>query len=89
MISKKGICMSNIIINKEEKFLDQMNEAIEKNKNLSDWDLFKLNYQMKKATMAKDFNELQVLSYLPHINFLDHQIKTAKTVIHEINGRAI
>ncbi|MEI3611722.1 DEAD/DEAH box helicase [Pseudogracilibacillus sp. SO30301A] len=81
--------MANIIINKDEAFLDQMNKAIGKNKNLTDWELFKLNYQMKKATIAKDFNELKVLSYLPHVNFLDHQVDTAKTVIQEMNGRAI
>src|SRR5690625_3044550 len=57
--------------------------------NLSDWELFKLHYQMKKATMPKEFDELQVLSHLPHVNFLDHQIKTAQSVIQDMNGRAI
>src|SRR5690625_1613863 len=66
-----------------------MNESIDKNINLSDWDIFKLHYQMKKATFSKEFNEMQVLSYLPHVTFMDHQIKTAKTAIEEMNGRAI
>src|SRR5690625_222518 len=66
-----------------------MNESIDKNINLSDWDIFKLHYQMKKATFPKEFNEMQVLSYLPHVTFMDHQIKTAKTAIEEMNGRAI
>lgn len=80
--------MSKIIIQKDEQFLEQLNDAIAKN-NLTDWELFKLHYQMKEATAARDFNELQVLSYLPHVTFLDHQIKTAKTVMQEMNGRAI
>src|SRR5699024_7360533 len=86
----KGNFMTNhIIINNDENFLTQLNESIDKNQNLSDWELFKLHYQMKKATMAKEFNELQVLSYLPHMEFMDHQIQTAKTVMEEMNGRAI
>jgi len=80
---------NHIIINNDENFLTQLNESIDKNQNLADWELFKLHYQMKKATMAKEFNELQVLSYLPHMEFMDHQIQTAKTVMEEMNGRAI
>lgn len=81
--------MPNITIHKDEQFIDQLQDAIDKNQNLSDWELFKLHYQMKKATMPKEFDELQVLSHLPHVNFLDHQIKTAQSVIQDMNGRAI
>lgn len=81
--------MSNITIHKDREFLDQLNEAIDKNQHLADWELFKLHYKIKKATITREFNELQVLSYLPHVKFLDHQIETAKTVMENMNGRAI
>lgn len=79
----------NIIINKDESFITDLTHAMETNNNLTDWELFKLNYEVKQATIATEFSKLQVSKYLPHMTFLDHQISTAKTVIDEMNGRAI
>lgn len=81
--------MSNIIIQKDQLFLEQLEEAIESNQHLTNWEQFHLHYQMKKATMVTEFNELKGLSYLPHMTFLDHQINTVKTVMEDMNGRAI
>src|SRR5699024_6155723 len=30
-----------------------------------------------------------VPNYLPHVNFMEHQVKAAQTVIHDMDGRAI
>lgn len=79
----------NIIINKDDSFINDLSYAMETNNNLTDWELFKLNYEVKQATITTDFSKLQVSRYLPHMTFLDHQISTAKTVIDEMNGRAI
>lgn len=81
--------MEQITVNHDEQFLPQLEEAINLNQNLTDWELFKLNYKMKQATMITAFHELKGLSYLPHMTFLDHQINTAKTVMKDMNGRAI
>src|SRR5690625_1458027 len=81
--------MSNIIVQKDHQFPKQLAEAIELHQHLTDWQLFKLHYEMKKATMINNFNELKCLSYLPHVDFLEHQIETAQTVMTEMNGRAI
>lgn len=81
--------MSEIIVQKDETFLKEFETALNLNQNLTEWELFQLNYEVKKATLAKEFNSLQVLSYLPHMEFLDHQIETAKTVMEDMNGRAI
>lgn len=81
--------MSDIIVKKDQSFLNELQSALNQQQNLSDWELFQLHYEMKKATLAEDFDSLQVLSYLPHMEFLDHQIETAKTVMEEMNGRAI
>lgn len=79
----------NIIINKDDSFITDLAQAMETNNNLTDWELFKLNYEVKQATIATEFSNLQVSKYLPHMTFLDHQISTAKTVIDDMNGRAI
>ena len=81
--------MSDIIVKKDQSFLNELQSALNQQQNLSDWELFQLHYEMKKATLAEDFDSLQVLSYLPHMEFLDHQIETAKTVMEDMNGRAI
>lgn len=81
--------MSHILMQKDKTFLEEMTKAIDTNQHLTDWDLFKLHYEMKKTTLIPEFNSLQALHYLPHMEFLDHQIETAKTVIEEMNGRAI
>lgn len=81
--------MTKIIIQKDEQFLDELNNSVKNNQNLVDWPLFQLNYDMKKALLIKKFDELQALSYLPEMTFLDHQLETAKIVINDMNGRGI
>lgn len=81
--------MSNIIIQKDETFLPNLKKALQFNQDLTNWDLFTLLFEYKRATLIADFDDLQVLSYLPHMTFLSHQIETAKKVIADMNGRAI
>lgn len=81
--------MNDILINKDDLFLDKLNDAVDKNTNLTSWELFKLNYQVRKATITTNFQELHAPGYLPHMDFLKHQITTAKTVLDDMNGRAI
>src|SRR5690625_2301160 len=85
---KKGICM-NIIINKDDSFLNQLHQNIKSNQQIANWSLFSLHYEMKQALLKKDFNSLLVPDYLPHVTFLEHQLDAAKKVIQEMNGRAI
>ncbi len=39
--------------------------------------------------LIEDFHSLLVPNYLPHMEFLEHQLETAKTVMEDMNGRAI
>src|SRR5699024_870821 len=81
--------MKNIIVKKDNAFIKELQNALETNNNLTGWDLFKLNYDAVKSTMTTTFEGLHVLNYLPHVEFLEHQTKTAETVIEQMNGRAI
>lgn len=85
----RKLTMNNIIFNKDNTFLNEMVESIRLNENISSWELFKLNYHVKRATLTPQFSNIQSLCYLPHMTFLKHQLETAKTVIEKMNGRAI
>jgi len=81
--------MKEIPVRLDEKFIKELNETIKQNTHTSNWELFKLAYQSKQQTVVTDFDSLQSLHYLPQIELLDHQVDATKTVIQEMNGRAI
>ncbi|MFC0522636.1 DEAD/DEAH box helicase [Pontibacillus salicampi] len=53
------------------------------------FELFKMAYETSKKLATPDFKGLHSPQYLPQIEFLPHQIKSAQTVIEQMNGRAI
>lgn len=79
----------HIIINKDKYFLNQLHTKLENNQQLSSWELFELHYRMETMLIHDDFDALLVPNYLPHVNFMEHQVKAAQTVIHDMDGRAI
>lgn len=81
--------MSNDFVKKDKQFLPQLKDALQNHQSLTNWELFSLLYEYKKSTAITSFKQLQSLKYLPHVNFLEHQINAAQTVINEMNGRAI
>lgn len=78
-----------IHIHKDDTFLPDFQHALETGSHLTNWDLFKLNYETKKATIVSEFKELQAVKHLPHMTFLPHQLDATRTVMEEMNGRAI
>src|SRR5690625_7304443 len=81
--------INKISVHRDEKFIPRLTQSIERNELSSNWELFQLAYRYKKSTAVTDFEALQALHHLPQVDFLDHQIDAAKTVIQEMNGRAI
>lgn len=81
--------MNKIAIHKDDDFITDLLEAINQNKSLSPWQLFKLNYQAHMTTFSPDFKGLRALDYLPNMEFLEHQISTAEQAIENMHGRAI
>src|SRR5690625_6409775 len=82
-------CMNKISVHRDEEFIPRLTQSIERNELTSNWELFQLAYRYKKSTVVTDFEALQALHHLPQIDFLDHQIDAAKTVIKEMNGSDI
>ncbi|GGK03203.1 helicase [Lentibacillus kapialis] len=81
--------MNQIDIKRDSVFMDGFAERLETEGPFSSWDLFKMNYDAALTTMAPSFEGLKALEYLPQMDFLDHQVSTARQVLEEMNGRAI
>lgn len=79
----------HIIINKDNQFLNQLHHKLANHQQLSGWTLFDLHYRMEKMLIHDDFDTLLVPRYLPHVDFMEHQVEAAKSVIHQMDGRAI
>lgn len=73
----------------DQTFSQSLNQALEQQKDLTNWPLFSLLYKYKKETAIQSFTTLRALDYLPHVKFLPHQVKAAERVIHDMHGRAI
>ncbi|MBY7143387.1 DEAD/DEAH box helicase [Virgibacillus sp. NKC19-3] len=81
--------MTSIHLQKDSTFIDQLQSSFEKEGKFSSWDLFSMAYQAELTKIAPAFSGLRALEYLPHVEFLGHQIETAKQAIENMNGRAI
>lgn len=53
------------------------------------WELFQMAYDAAQYSLISDFNDLQCLNHLPLLKPLEHQIASAKRVLHDMQGRAI
>lgn len=81
--------MKNIKLETDTQFIKELDEKLNREETFSSWDLFSMAYQTELTNMSPDFGELHALNYLSHIDFLPHQVETAKQAIQDMNGRAI
>ncbi|MDX8046006.1 SNF2-related protein [Gracilibacillus sp. S3-1-1] len=78
-----------IPISRDESFLTEFEQAIESPTHWANWQLFKQAYQVAETMKVTSFKELVAPKFLPHINFLPHQLQCAENVIQDMNGRAL
>ncbi|WP_052360673.1 DEAD/DEAH box helicase [Oceanobacillus manasiensis] len=81
--------MNEISIQKDSNYIGQLQAELEKGEALSSWELFSMAYEAELTSMTPEFHGLRSLDFLPHVNFMDHQVSTAQQVIEQMNGRAI
>ena len=81
--------MKSIQLQPDTAFINNLEATIENDGPFSAWELFRMTYQAELTTMSPSFNGLRSLEHLPHITFLDHQVKCAEQVVETMNGRAI
>ncbi|WP_121605252.1 DEAD/DEAH box helicase [Virgibacillus sp. Bac332] len=81
--------MKSIHIEKDSTFINELENRLEMNEPISSWELFSMAFHAEKTTMTPSFKGLRALEFLPHVDFLNHQISSAEQVIEQMNGRAI
>ncbi|GAE91225.1 DNA/RNA helicases [Gracilibacillus boraciitolerans JCM 21714] len=81
--------MHNIPVIRDNAFVENYTEAIKNPALLADWKLFKQAYQIADTMKITSFNELAAPKFLPHMEFLPHQLESAKNAIQKMNGRAL
>ena len=55
----------------------------------TNYELFRLALEVENNLSIKDFEGLQAPNHLPNLTPLPHQLEVAKTVVEEMNGKAI
>ncbi|WP_078552891.1 DEAD/DEAH box helicase [Bacillus alkalicellulosilyticus] len=68
-----------------DEFLSRLNE----DGPWGHWDLFQLAYEAEQHLSIPEFDGLQAPKHLPQLEPYPHQIEVAKTVIENMNGKAI
>ncbi|CAM4306724.1 DEAD/DEAH box helicase [Paenibacillus tarimensis] len=68
---------------------EELNDRIQRNGPWDDWSIFQLAVEASQATLVTSFEELQCLRVLPAFEPMEHQVGTARKVLHEMGGRAI
>ncbi|MFD1850611.1 DEAD/DEAH box helicase [Oceanobacillus bengalensis] len=81
--------MHSIQLKKDSTFIQNLESVIEKEGSFSNWELFSAAYEAELTTITPTFKGLRALEYLPHVEFLDHQISAAEQAIESMHGRAI
>jgi SNF2 family DNA or RNA helicase len=69
----------------EENFI----KKVEKDGPWTSWELFNLALETEQHTVIPDFYGLLAPNYLPNLTPLPHQLEVAKTVVEQMNGKAI
>src|SRR5699024_12152431 len=79
--------MDSIHIHNDLHFIDEFQQTLDKGGPFSPWNLFEMAYEAERTTIPTQFGGLLSLKYLPHMEFLPHQIQVAEQVIEEMHGR--
>ncbi|RYG74675.1 DEAD/DEAH box helicase [Lentibacillus lipolyticus] len=81
--------MNQIDIKRDKAFINGLETRLEQEGPFASWDLFQMNYEAALTTMSPSFDGLKALEYLPQMEFMDHQLSSAKQVLEDMNGRGI
>lgn len=81
--------MDSIQVLKDSDYINELESVLDRDVKLSSWELFSMAYEAELTTSTPSFKGLRALDYLPHVDFLKHQIEVAEQAIEMMNGRAI
>jgi SNF2 family DNA or RNA helicase len=70
-------------------WIPELQSRMDQNGPWDDWQMYKLAYEAEQSQLISSFDELLCLKFIPQIKPMEHQIDTARRVMHEMRGRAI
>ncbi|EXX84910.1 ATP-dependent helicase [Paenibacillus darwinianus] len=73
----------------DRTWLEELQNRTLRNGPWDDWTLFQLTVEAEQTKLVTSFDELQCMRSLPAFEPMEHQISTARKVLHEMGGRAI
>ncbi|WP_141505750.1 DEAD/DEAH box helicase [Paenibacillus luteus] len=73
----------------DRSWFDELQNRLTKGGPWDDWTLYQLAMEAEQAKRIESFDELLCLRSLPSFEPMEHQISTARKVVHEMGGRAI
>lgn len=73
----------------QREWFNELQQRIEQNGPWDQWSMYQLAIEARQSTLIGSFDELLCLRSLPAFEPMQHQLDTAKRVLHEMGGRAI
>ena len=73
----------------ERDWLNELQDRTLRNGPWDDWTMFQLAVEAEENKLVTSFDELQCMRHLPAFEPMEHQVSTARKVLHEMGGRAI
>ncbi|MBW7474330.1 DEAD/DEAH box helicase [Paenibacillus oenotherae] len=73
----------------DRSWFHNLQERVDRNGPWDDWSMYQLAVEAQQTKLIGSFDDLQCLRSLPAFEPMQHQISTARRVLHEMSGRAI
>ncbi|MFC4777277.1 DEAD/DEAH box helicase [Paenibacillus sp. GCM10023252] len=73
----------------DHAWFEELQSRAAKNGPWDDWTLYQLAVEAEQAKRIESFDQLLCMRSLPSFEPMEHQISTARKVVHEMGGRAI
>lgn len=80
---------ANADIQFDRTWLHSLQERVDRNGPWDDWTMYQLAIEAEQSKLIGSFDDLQCMRSLPAFEPMQHQISTARRVLHEMSGRAI
>lgn len=81
--------MMNVSLTFDRAWNEEFLHKIDSDGPWANKDMYKLSWEAANHLAIPEFTGLQAPKHLPHVQLLPHQIETAKTVVEDMNGKAI
>ncbi|WP_028399178.1 DEAD/DEAH box helicase [Ectobacillus panaciterrae] len=79
----------NVDITTDRSWHEDFLQRVTEDGPWTNWELYNLAYETEKQLLIPSFEGLQAPKFLPHLTPLPHQLEVARTVLEDMNGKAV